>query len=110
PNQVQRLLGSVELEARTDRSVTDLTLLVRQLGRARRLGYAACRGESEEGVASVARTVRDGSGHVVAAINGAAPAGRSDRTRQDRLLGDLRSAVARLEQALRDRVADAAGV
>jgi DNA-binding IclR family transcriptional regulator len=105
PNQVDRLLAGVELEARTDRSVTDLTVLARQLGRARRLGYAACQGESEEGVASIAIAVRDVAGRAVAAINIAAPAVRIDRARQDRLLGDLRNAVSRLEEALRDRAA-----
>jgi DNA-binding IclR family transcriptional regulator len=103
PAQVERLLGGVELEARTDRSVTDLSVLARQLGRARRLGYAACQGESEEGVASIAMTVRDGAGRVRAAVNIAAPAVRLDRVRQDRLLDDLRDAVARLEAALRER-------
>jgi len=100
PNQVERMLAGVELEARTDRSVTDLTVLARQLGRARRLGYAACHGESEEGVASIAMTVRDVGGRALAAINIAAPAVRMDRVRQDSLLGELRIAVARLEEAL----------
>ena len=108
PNQVERLLGGVELEARTDRSVTDITVLARQLGRARRLGYAACQGESEEGVASIAMPVRDGAGRVRAAINIAAPAVRMDRARQDALLNELRNAVARLEEALRDRAKSAA--
>jgi DNA-binding IclR family transcriptional regulator len=52
-------------------------------------------------VASIAITVRD-AGHVVAAINIAAPAVRMDRARQDRLIGELRNAVARLEEALCD--------
>lgn len=101
-NQVERLLGDVRLEAMTDRSVTDLRVLARQLERVRRLGYAAFRGESEDGAASLAMTARTASGRVVAAISVAAPAIRMDRLRQDRMLADLRIAVARLEKALRD--------
>jgi DNA-binding IclR family transcriptional regulator len=109
PNQVERLLEGVELETRTERSVTDLAVLVRQLARVRRLGYSACRGESEEGVASIAITVRDVGGRVVGAINLAGPVVRMDRARQERLLGHLRGAVARLEDALRGRAMAAGG-
>jgi DNA-binding IclR family transcriptional regulator len=101
--EVERLLAGVRLEAMTDRTVTDLAALARQLQRVRRLGYAAFRGESEEGAASVAMTVRDAAGRVVGAINIAVPAVRFDRLRQERLVQDLRNAVAELEEALRER-------
>jgi len=104
-SQVERLLAGVRLEAMTDRSVTDLRVLARQLERVRRLGYAAFQGESEEGAASIAMSVRDAAGRVVAAINVAAPAIRMDRLRQERMLGDLWIAVARLQEALHDRAA-----
>jgi len=55
------------------------------------------------GVASIAMVVRDVAGRVVAAINVAGPVVRMDRARQDILLEELRSAVARLEGALRER-------
>lgn len=58
-NQVERMLAGVRLEAMPDQSVTDLGVLVPQLQRVRRLGYAAFRGESEEGAASIATTLRD---------------------------------------------------
>ena len=105
--QVERMLEGVPLEAMTDRSVTDLGVLARQLERVRRLGYAAFQGESVKGAASIAMTVREDAGRVVAAINIAAPAVRMDRARQDELLADLRNAVARLEDALRRRANDA---
>ncbi len=100
--QVERMLAGVRLEAMTDRSVTDLEVFARQLERVRRLGYAAFRGESEEGAASIAMTVRDATGRVVSALNVAAPAVRMDRARQDRMLVDLRNAAVRLEEALRE--------
>jgi len=99
--QVARLVAGVELEAATRRSVTDPRALARQLARIRRLGYAACQGESEEDVASIAVAVRDGTGRAVAAINVAAPAGRMDAARQCGLLEEVRRAAARLEEALR---------
>lgn len=107
-SQVERMLAGVRLEAMTDRSVTDSKVLGRQLERVRRLGYAVFRGESEEGAASVAMTVRDATGRVVAAINVAAPAIRMDRLRQESMLADLRVAVAGLEEALRARAAGSA--
>lgn len=108
-SQVERLLAGVRLETMTDRSVGDLTALARQLERVRRLGYAVFRGESEEGATSIAMTVRDAGGRVVAAINVAAPAIRMDRLRQDGMLADLRVAVAQVEEALRARAAGAEG-
>jgi IclR family acetate operon transcriptional repressor len=104
-SQVERMLAGVRLEAVTDRSVTDPGILVRQLQRVRRQGYAVFRGESEEGAASLAMTARDVAGRVVAAISVAAPAVRMDRHRQDSMLSELRIAVARLEEALRVRAA-----
>jgi len=104
-SQVERMLAGVRLEAMTERSVTDLDALARQLQRVRRLGHASFRGESEPGAASIAMTVRDAAGRVVAAINVAAPAIRLDRARQDVLLGELREAVASLEGALAARSA-----
>jgi IclR family acetate operon transcriptional repressor len=104
-SQVERMLAGVRLEAMTDRSVTDLGVLARQLQRVRRLGYALFRGESEEGAASIAMAVRDLAGRVVAAINVAAPAVRMDRLRQDSMLAELRIAVGRLEAALREHAA-----
>jgi len=106
-SQVERMLASVRLETMTDRSVTELGVLAKQLERVRRLGYAMFQGESEEGAASIAMSVRDAAGRVVAAIHVAAPAVRMDRARQDRLLGDLRKAVAALEKEIRDRAAGA---
>jgi IclR family pca regulon transcriptional regulator len=103
--QVQRLLTGVELEAATPRSVTDPRLLARQLARIRRLGYAACQGESEDDVASIAVTVRDEAGRAVAAINVAGPVGRMDAARQGVLLDEVRRAAARLELAIRERSA-----
>lgn len=108
--QVERLLAGVELEAVTPRSVTDRRVLSRQLARIRRLGYAACQGESEEDVASIAVTVRDAMGRAVAAINVAGPAGRMDAARQGFLLDAVRGAALGVEQALRERGGPAAGI
>ncbi|WP_443050345.1 IclR family transcriptional regulator domain-containing protein [Streptomyces sp. NBC_00286] len=47
-----------------------------RLGRIRRLGYSVTRGEPDPDVVSIAAPIRDGNGHVVAAVSVAAFASR----------------------------------
>jgi DNA-binding IclR family transcriptional regulator len=101
PRQVSARLAGVDLEAMTDRSITAHGVLARQLATARRLGRAVNLEESEDGVASVAATARDRAGRPVAAISVAGPVARMDAARRDLLAGEVRAAVARLEEALR---------
>jgi len=68
-----RLVLDRPLESLTYRTVTDRSVLVRQLADVRDVGYAVAVEESEQGVAGIAAPVRDRGGYVVAAIGVGGP-------------------------------------
>lgn len=65
----ERLLGSIELERFTDKTVTSLPALRKILRQVRRQGYASIQDELDYGIVSVAVPVHADDGRVVAAIN-----------------------------------------
>lgn len=75
---LDRLLKGWRLVPHTDRTITSIAALRKDLADARRRGYAENRHESELGVVSVAAPIRDASGAVVAAMSVAGPADRMD--------------------------------
>lgn len=77
PAEIRRLYPEVEtqLETRTSRSIVSRNQLLDELEKVRRQGYAVNRGESEEGVGSVAIAFKD-MGQRPAAIALAAPLSR----------------------------------
>lgn len=70
--ELERVLAG-DLPARTPYSITDPVVLLEQLERARRLGYAENVRESDPEIASVAAPIRGPLGAVVAAISVAGP-------------------------------------
>jgi DNA-binding IclR family transcriptional regulator/enamine deaminase RidA (YjgF/YER057c/UK114 family) len=95
-----RLLEHLELERRTDRTVTDRRALVKQCADVVARGYALDDGEWEEGVRSIAVPVHLGRGAAVAALALSAPASRLEGDALQRALAALRSRAERLEHAL----------
>ena len=75
------LLAGWQPPALTDRTITDMTILRKELTKIRRTGYAENREEAEPGVVSVAAPIRDGSGEAVAAMSLAGPSDRMDLNR-----------------------------
>ncbi|MGN6130494.1 MAG: IclR family transcriptional regulator [Nocardioidaceae bacterium] len=63
-----RWIGQQELESFTYRTMTDRSRLLRDLADVRDLGWAAAVEEEHPGEAAIAAPVRDGAGHVIAAI------------------------------------------
>jgi IclR family acetate operon transcriptional repressor len=57
--QMARIVGRAGMPAATDRSITDLTKLRKELGRIRRNGYATDNGEQEPGVICYAVAIPD---------------------------------------------------
>lgn len=80
-------LPTGELERRTPSTLTDFSLLERELRTVRRVGFAITRGELEEGLDGLAAPVRGADGHVHAAIGVSGPSFRLGETH--RPLGDL---------------------
>ena len=74
------------LEPRATRTITDRTLLAKELDAVREQGYATIADELEVGLAAVAAPIRDASGIVVAALSVAGPTARLTQPRLD-LLG-----------------------
>lgn len=85
PAQLRTLYPDGPLPAATDRSITSLDDLERELDQVRRQGYAVNTGESEEGVSSVAVAVRDRQGIPLAAISCAAPSSRMPQDQIERI-------------------------
>lgn len=74
--ELHELYPREELKTLTDRSIGTRTELERQLERIRRTGYAKSRGESDDGVASIAVVVTDKRGVGRATISISAPVTR----------------------------------
>jgi IclR family transcriptional regulator, pca regulon regulatory protein len=76
PDELSTFLRSVELTARTERTITDVNALAERLAETARLGYAIVDEELEDGVRSLAVPIRDRAGRVVAALNIGTQVGR----------------------------------
>jgi IclR family acetate operon transcriptional repressor len=76
PDELHHLYPGDELRTLTDRSLKTRAELERQLEKIRRQGYAKSRGESDEGVGSLAVAVLDRRGVARAAISISAPVTR----------------------------------
>ncbi|MGI6628116.1 MAG: IclR family transcriptional regulator [Bacillota bacterium] len=72
-------LVHAKLERFTSNTIDSVDMLIREIKKARRLGYATDEGEREEGVVCIAAPVRDYSGSIVAAVSISGPAYRLDR-------------------------------
>ncbi len=103
PGEVERTFATGPLEAATERSITDLAALQRVLDRVGRSGYAINLEESEEGVASMAISIRDPRGHAAAALSVGTPVARMEGERRHELVRHLRAAVDEIEASFRKR-------
>jgi IclR family pca regulon transcriptional regulator len=100
--EVDEYLRTVELETRTDRTITDPDELRASLTTVRRDGFALVEQELEDGLTSLAVPVHDASGNVIAAMNVSANAFRVDAEALVRdFLPRMRTTAANIEDALR---------
>jgi IclR family transcriptional regulator, pca regulon regulatory protein len=76
---LSRVLGASELDAHTDRTITDPSALREELLQVRRRGWALVDQELEEGLRSIAAPIRNDEDRVIAAINLSTHAGRATR-------------------------------
>jgi IclR family pca regulon transcriptional regulator len=100
--ELGRYLADVDLVAHTRNTVTDPRRLREVLAEVRRTGYALVKQELEDGLASIAVPVRDGSGAVVAAMNVSTNALRVDpETLVRDVLPLLKEAAKQIEEGIR---------
>lgn len=76
----EAVVRGLQLEARTDRTVTDAAALLRELQAARDRGFAIDNAENSDGVCCVGARVADRAGRPVAAISITAPTSRFSAT------------------------------
>ena len=76
PNQLDRFLSRVELTPSTEKSITEIPVLLREIGEVRRSGMAFDDGEFNMEVRCVAVPVRDFTGHVIGALGISGPVWR----------------------------------
>jgi DNA-binding IclR family transcriptional regulator len=69
PEQQSRTVTAMRLVAKTPRTITTASALLRELEQVRRQGFAENRGESEPGMCSIAAPIRDPLGRVVASVS-----------------------------------------
>ncbi|MBU6243949.1 MAG: IclR family transcriptional regulator [Actinomycetales bacterium] len=102
--ELDHYLQTADLQARTDRTITDRGRLRAEIDVVRTQGWCLIDQELEDGVRSVAAPVHDGSGRVVAAINTSAHAARVTLdTLRTVFLPALRTCGQRIDQDLAGR-------
>jgi DNA-binding IclR family transcriptional regulator len=101
PADVDVLYPGEDLHVMTARTVSTKTELRKQLALVRKRGFAESRGESEDGVASIAAAVTDARGLVRGALSVAAPASRFTQERIAEWAPRLRRAVDELGERCR---------
>lgn len=88
-DELRDLLGKDPYSAVGPNTITSLDVLVRELDRVRRQGYAINDEELVAGLRSVAAPIRDGEGHVAAAINVSVPGTRVSRQELETVLAPM---------------------
>ena len=89
------MLGRAGMRRYTETTITDPDVLVAELARVRRVGFATDESEQEEGVRCVAIAV--GTGAAAFAVSASGPAARVPRDRRAAAGGLLQAAVAGLQ-------------
>lgn len=97
---IDRLIAVKGLERFTDKTITDRESLLREIERARRLGYAFDDEECEIGARCVAAPVRNYSGKIVAGISVSGPATRMTDAHMHSNLPFLLDAAAQISYRL----------
>jgi DNA-binding IclR family transcriptional regulator len=99
-DELDAWLARTGLEAYTSSTITGEPQLRAELRRARRRGWAELVNELEDGHASLAVSVRDAEGALVAAVGSSGPTFRLGRARRRELLPLLHAVAGELEAAL----------
>lgn len=99
--EVQARLQASRIQSFTRHTLTDPGALVARIAQARRQGWTLTNQELEEGMISIAASVVDRAGRVVAALNISGQANRtSARVMQETMLPPLREAAQRISAML----------
>ncbi|WP_245841028.1 IclR family transcriptional regulator [Puniceibacterium sediminis] len=100
PEDLRNELLPISLDSMTARTITERAKLVQELETIRATGYCISRGEVSEQLVSVSLPVRGYDGSVLAAINIAAPAFRTQEADLDRYRSLLVEGAAKISAGL----------
>ena len=100
PPQVQAQMIPITLEKFTSRTITNRAQLILELQRIREAGHCISRGEVSEQLVSVSVPVLAFDGSVIAAVNIAAPAFRTQDNDIQRYVGLLKDAAKKISEGL----------
>ena len=98
PDKLKRLLASLVLERRTERTLVDTDSLLLELEKTRERGYSTDDEEFMEGMAAVAVPICDDRGRLLTTLSIHAPVQRHDLDGLMHHLPELRDAAAKLEE------------
>lgn len=96
--EVRAILGRTGLPAQTDQTITDLELMLAELEKIRRDGYALDSGEQEVGVRCIAAAVPRAPGLMAISVSG--PQARMSEADVERIAPVLKAAAARLGESV----------
>jgi len=99
PDQLERFLERVDLKPSTDKSVTDIPTLLREIAEIRRSGVAFDDGEFNAEVRCVAVPVKDFTGQIVGALGISGPIWRLSQQAVQSRVGIVQAAARRLSAA-----------
>jgi IclR family KDG regulon transcriptional repressor len=100
PDAVVKLVGSSPLQARTPRSITDVSSLLADLADARASGVTISDEENIPGVFSVGAPLSDAEGNVVAAVSLACPAAMVDASARTTICMQVRQVASQISRRL----------
>ena len=101
PHEVDSLLANVTFTKRTEKTITDVSVLRAEINKIREQGFCIVNQELENGLVSVAVPLKNNRGQVVAAMNIGAAAGRmNDATKQGEVIEILRQSAKEIQQLL----------
>ena len=106
-NELDAVLAGLTLAPVTERTITDATVLRKELDRVRRAGYAESEGERVIGSAAISVPVRGPEGMLVA-VSILGPASRLTAARRQDYLPLLKKAAGTVERAMLNRPSTAA--
>lgn len=100
PLNREEIMARLDLVRYTDRTITDLPALRREIARVGEKGYALDDQEMEEGLRCIAVPILDGGGATIATLSASGPASRMTEARIDAFVEALRNHARQVTQSL----------
>jgi len=97
---LEKLLGNNELIARTDRTITDRTVLKEKLQEIKRQGYAIDEREHRDEIRCIAAPIKDHTGKTVAAISVSSVVSLYDENKMSEYINHVKETASQISERL----------